>query len=234
MATFSEIQTRVTRRVIDAPASVVTEVPALINEAMKALQERHNFRVMETLSSLYVTVAATRALAVVPSDWKEARGNPWYVPNTAGPIRPMKYSANRPAVQSVVNPTDTGYPRFLLESEPTDAGARNLEIWPLSDSRSDYSGGQYRIYVPYWRFLPALSAGADTNWFTVNAEEYLIHVATGQAFSLNWDESRLVLWTQLGENKYNQAVKRDKMARLAGVNTLVTHWRGANSPLTSE
>lgn len=229
MATFSELQTRVQRRVIDLPAAVQAEIPTLINEAMKQLQRRHNFKVMERVVS-FTTVAGTQVLGAVPSDWKEWRDFPFHTENLGRSV-PMS-NANAQTGPKMYYPTDAeGFPQIIVESEPIDeAGTRNFILWPIPDGNSDYDDGEYRITIPYWAYLPKLSDSSATNWFTVEAEEYLVNKATAEAFSLDWDEERMAVWSQLAESQAQQIILTDKRNRLAGVNTLVPHYKGALSP----
>ncbi len=224
MATFQNIQDRVTRRVIDLPASVLTEIPTLINEAMRDLQTEHNFKVMEALSATFTTTVNTNTLGSVPSDFKEYRGKPYLTTDKGevhklGIMSGMRQEALR--VVGVSTDTDTDRPAFILEGEPSDvAGARVWEVHPLADGLSDYSDGEYRIRVPYWKFLPALSAGTDTNWFTVNAERWLTFHATSMAFGINWDEARASYWEAQAAKEFGKVLKRDKLYRLSSVDTL--------------
>lgn len=229
MATFAEIQTRVQRRVIDLPTAVSTEVPTLINEAIRELEKKHNFKVMETLGGAYNTTESSRTLTTKPSDFKEYRGNPYFLENIGGNID-ISLVANRNAVQDYYGNNDIGFPMFLLESEPTDTGTANWEVWPLPDSNSDYSDGEYRIYVPYWRFLPDLSDDTDTNWFTVNADEWIILRATAEAFAIDWDVDREVVWLKKAAIKYKEIINTDKRYRLSSVKTLVPLWQGVYQP----
>ena len=59
MATYGAIQTRVQQIIIDLPSSVTAQVPTLVKEAVRSLQVKHNFKVMEALSSF--TTAADKA-----------------------------------------------------------------------------------------------------------------------------------------------------------------------------
>lgn len=205
-----------------------------MNEAIRALEDQHNFRTMETLATA-TTADTVRVLLPVPANWKEPNGRPWRVSSDTGFRQRLQYAPTREAVGGLYSLTDTGAPTHLLRTEPTDAGVSNFEVWPLSDVNSDYTNGEYRVVVPYWRYLPALSADSDTNWFTTNAQEYIIHVAAGMAFSLDWDENRLALWTQLAKGFEQRAIKRDKMQRImGGAPTLVPYWRGANAPVSGE
>lgn len=230
MATFSAIQTRVQRIVIDLPAAVTTEVPSLINEAIRNLMKEHNFKVMEALTSDNLTVISTRALMSVPSDLKEYRDDP-YIRYNLGGYRPLTVAADRNSVMERYDFDDEGEPRVLLDAEPTSSlNARSWEVWPLPDGNSDWDDGEYRISVPYWKYLADLSGDSDQNWFTVNAEEYIIEDAAARAFALDWDMEQEAVHMQKAERFKQRIIKVDKTFRLMGVTTLVPHWRGENYP----
>jgi len=229
MATFAEIQTRVKRRVIDLPATVQAEVPTLINEAMKELERKHNFRVMETLGGYYSTTVGSNTLASIPDNFKDFRGLPFYTEYN-GTSRDITVAANLQAVLDAYSNTTTGAPRVLRTTEPSDTGAASWEIYPLPNGFSDWTGGEYRVYVPYWRYFPLLSADTDTNWFTVNAEEWLVYRATSEAFALDWDENRMTLWLQKAVVVQNEIIQTDKKQILSSVKTLVPLWQGVNQP----
>ncbi len=224
MATFQNIQDRVERRVIDLPASVVTEVPDLINKALVELQEFHDFKVMETETAALTTTVATRPLsAAVPTAMKGLRGRPYLV-MFDGSTRDLVVAPSRSAAldaYTLNDADDKGEPRLILDPEPTDdTGARTWEVYPYPDGLSDWSDGEYRIVIPYWRYVTALNAGADTNWFTTSTEWYLIFKATAEAFYLDWDEARGQLWETRAQGELAKALKRDKMARLGSVRHL--------------
>lgn len=231
MATFLEIQTKVKTRLIDTPAAVLAEVPGMVNTVLHDAQVKHNFKVMETLGGPYTTsISPNRVLTTIPSDFKEARGDPYRVYFTTGRSIPVPWAANRNAVQGFYYPTAVGPPAFLVHAEPGNTGVANVEVWPLSDTNSDYANGEYRIYIPYWRFLPPLSADGDTNWFTVRCEMYLVHMACALGFEVDWDEERMSVQKQLAKEQWDQILLEDKRMRLAQTNTLVIHRQGANSP----
>lgn len=226
MGTFSEIQDRVKRRVIDLPDSVTTEVPLFINEAVRRLEERHNFKVMEAETAQLLTTEANHVLAVVPSDYKEARTKPYLVFED-GSTRRLILAASREAVLAALtlsDPDDEGEPQVLLDAEPSDDdNTRNFEVYPFPDGASDFTGGEYRIVVPYWKFLATLSAGTDTNWFTSNAEGYLVNKASAEAFALDWDEERSVFWETKAAGDFQATLNLDKRSRLGAVDTFVPH-----------
>jgi len=234
--TFQTIQDRVTRRIIDLPASVTTEVPDLVNKAMRTLQEMHNFKVMEAETAQFVTVIATRTVGFVPLvTFKEHRGLPYLVKND-GSTRDLLLAPDRAAaldVFSLNDPNDKGEPKLLLQGEPTtDKGTRSFEVYPFPDGLSDYSDGEYRIVVPHWRYLTPLSGGTDENWFTTNAEWFLTFLATAEGFYLDWDEARAQMWeARAGDfspdgravGEFKRAIGQDKTARLGSVRQLSIH-----------
>lgn len=227
MTTFAELQTRVERLVIDLPTSVQTEVPFLINEAMRDIQIDHNFKVQEALLSAQQTTASTRALLAVPSNFKEWRGEPYILTNL-GVHRKLVPANDRMEVLRLWENDDEGEPEALLIGEPSDElGAASFEVWPLPDGSSDFDNGEYRVYIPYWRFLTALSADGDNNWFTNNGEQYLIEAATARAFALDWDLEKEAVHLQKAQLHKNTLIKRDKLLRVSTTNTLVPHWQGA-------
>lgn len=229
MGTFASIQARVETRVIDLPTAVQAEVPTLVNEAMRLIQQEHNFKAMEDELETITTVA-TRVLTAIPARFKEFRGEPWYETDDGFIVR-MVLASSREAIWVEVDDEAEGFPRFLLDGLSDDAGTRNVEVYPLPDGNSDYGDGEYRITIPYWRYVPELSADADTNWFTVNAEEWLVEKATAEAFLIDWDEERAAMWLQKAEASKKRVVKLDKVSRVAHVRTLVPLWRGARAPM---
>ena len=227
MATFLEIKTRVQTRLIDLPTAVSAEVPSLVNKAMLEIQKKHNFQVMKARSN-YTTTIAVRILGAIPSDYKEFRSKPWYLTEDNGERKTIVPAKKIEDIEYFWTELDDGWPDVLVEGLPSNvANARNFEIYPLPDGNSDYNDGEYRIRVPYWKFLPDLVADGDINWFTVYAEDYLINMATAEGFAIDWDEDRMALWTQKAAVKEKEAIKHDKVQQLAGIDILVPHHRGA-------
>lgn len=209
---------------IDLPSAVVAEVPDLINEAMRELQDDHDFKVMEAETSTLVTVEGTRNLAAIPSDFKKLRDRPYRISNT-GKVDELGIAPSRNALQRRFETDEEGFPMWLLDPTRNSAGAANFEVWPLPDGNSDYSDGEYRIVVPYWRYVPALVNPGDTNWFTTTppAYRYLLFKATAEAFFLDWDEQRGAVWEQKAAAERAKAIKADKLLVLGGHDTLVPY-----------
>lgn len=224
--TYLDIQTEVRQNIIDLPTTVTNRVPSLINRAMKEMQQRHNFQVMASTLQLNTTLD-TRTLGSLPADFKEwnkgAGGQAFWL-SDAGAWTKVTFASQTAARLAFDEVLDSGSPVILVQSDPSDiAGGATLSVYPLPDGNSDYSDGEYRLYIPYWKYLAALSANGDTNWFTVNADEYLIHQATAYGFLADWDEERFGIWRQIAEEKYDKAVKADKRFAVSGLDTLVPH-----------
>lgn len=224
MADFSTLQTRVNRRVVDLPAAVTAEVPTLLNAAIRSIERRHSFRVNEAETAVMLTVASQRTLGTaVPTDYLRARDKPRLI-RFNGSTRRLEWLSSRQAARdrySGADTTEIGEPEHLLDPESTEAGVRTFEVYPFSDSNSDWSDDEYRIAVPYWRTLATLSDDGDSNWFTTNAEEYVVAQAASEAFLLDWDEERAAVWATRANVHFQEAVTLDKISRLGAVDTFV-------------
>jgi hypothetical protein len=128
-----------------------------------------------------------------------------------------------------------GYPQFLYQSIPTNvSGATSWECWPLPDGNSDYTtapSGEYRIKIPYWKFLPDFVGSSDTDWFSQNAEWYVVFRACAEAFALDWDTEKQSEYLGKAEAELKKAKKYDTLFRLSSVDTFVPHYKGAKSSL---
>lgn len=193
--------------------SVQAEVPTLINEAQDALGAIHNWNCMKAEAQFITNHTQTfpQILGQIPSNWKEPRGNPYWVAQQ-GYTREIDWNPNRTMMYrswAPFDPFSVGPPRQLLLGEPQNAtipdpdnpdlqaNDLNIEVYPRPDGLSDWNiapGGEYRVNIPYWRNIPALVAATDTNWFTINATAFLVDFATCRAFMLDWDEARANFW----------------------------------------
>lgn len=225
MATYLELQERVQRRVIDLPTAITTEVPTLVNRAVKKLQEQHNFQVMQAKAD-FTTVVSTRELGAVPSNFKEYRvtdGPPAYLTQFSGTILPV-FVVPKTAALYTYPGDEEGTPVYLAEQEPLDEDlTRDWEIYPMSDGGSDYGDGEYRITVPYWKFLTELSADSDSNWLTNNADDWIVYEATGNAFMLDWDEQHAAGFKAMAKQEWQDILRRDKMAVLSKLVSIMPH-----------
>ncbi len=248
MATFLDLQTRVLRRLIDAPASVTAEVPDLINGAMKSLQNAHDFKVMENQKTYRTEVNANLLVDNtspgtvednVPLDFKSLRKKQLYR-DSLGRFMTLDAFTDiqeaRLAFGAAVSPdfSNVGSPRALVEGgfgfnvvfpSSGDPLHRRFEIWPAADGNSDWPDGEYLVFVLYWYFLADLVGNNDTNWFLTQEEtiQYIIRKAVAEGFLLDWDEERAGVWEARATQALNEAKITDKMYRLATFDTIVPY-----------
>lgn len=229
---FLALQTEVRTNIIDLPTAVTNLVPSFINRAMKELQNKHNFKVMETGTGILSTVENTRLLAVVPDNFKEYRGKPIEI-SAMGGVRELGIAADFQSATldfgselggEAVLATLTGRPEVIFRQEPSsDAGGTSFHVYPLPDGNSLYANGEYRIAIPFWKYVIPLAANESFNWFTNNAEEWLIFQATAHGFFADWDEERAAGWIQRAALKLQEVVALDKRLRVSAVDTLIPH-----------
>lgn len=228
--TFQDLQNRVNTRVIDLPPAVQSEVPTLINEAIRTAQRKYNFRVMEASVSMVTVFNSLVPTNNTLSVFKEYRDQGPYLQRYLIKAKRFITASGPDAALAVLadinNPKE---PEFLINSVD-QTGLYTFTLSPYPDVNSDWPDGAYRIIVPYYAYTPKLVNASDTNWFVDNMDDFIIREATGQAFALDWDYNSMTLWLQQAEVKRMEAVKADKMSRLGGVDELVPMWSGANQP----
>lgn len=226
MATYLDIQTRVASNIIDLPAAVSGQIGALVQSAHALLQQKHDFKCMEAVTSVFTTATQTRVLGAVPADFRKPRGRPVLI-QALGTTVPLEWATNRRQVETLFG-TDAGGEAdpFTLDGTPKalliNESATSFEVWPYSDGASQYANGQYRIRVPYWKTLSLVNPG-DTDFLTANGDRYIEFMATSYGFSKDWDETRAAIWAQLAANELKAVVDADKRYRLAFVDTLVPY-----------
>lgn len=225
MPTFAELKTKVERRVIDIPATISLEVADLVNQAMRELQTKHDYKVMEALLEATTDLDGdpTNLLVAKPSNWKEHDGAP-YLQHQYSRSKNLTVTGSRKWAErryGVDPELALGEPCCILEDVPSSImNATAFYCYPFPDGCSDWSDGEYRIVIPYFKYLPALSADADENWFTTNADEYIVNRATGEAFMLNEDENRATIWLQRAETAKKMLEDADAAQRLMGMDSL--------------
>lgn len=210
MSDFQTLQTMVTKRVVDQNPQFISEVPSLINKAIRKIERLHNFFVMESSTTINTTVGS-RVLGNMPADFKEFRGgNGWYVDMNGNAVKVFHRSTLEDVLAefSFNYPSEVGDPAAVL-IVPTDNGGGEpggdsgptfqAQVWPYPDGNSGYTpsggnAGEYPVTLPYWKFLPDLSGLGDQNWFTDNAEDFIVDAAVGEGFMMNWDEQRADYW----------------------------------------
>ena len=91
--TFLELKNSVQRYIIDTNLSVIAEVDDVVNEALRRIEDNHNFKLFETKTGLLETTLITRKLADVPGDFKSLRNRPYLVDNDGNTI-PIEWAPN--------------------------------------------------------------------------------------------------------------------------------------------
>lgn len=227
--TFADLKTDVQNYVIDLPTTVQNAVPRLVNNAIRSIQRKYNFRAMET-STTFVTVQDILQLGQI-ANFKEYRDKGPYLLRQHSLARKLLTGLVPDVDQAVLSDIDLpNMPQYLTNTVDVATGVWTFFIAPYPDQLSDWDDGAYRIVVPSYIYTDDLVNPGDINWFTTNADDYIIEKATAEAFGLDWDYDGMTLHLQRAEEKFKEIKMADKYNRLGSVDTLVPMWRGANQP----
>lgn len=201
---LAQIRTAVLNRLVGVADAVSDEVDQLINDAVLDAQDEHNFQVMKGTVTANTVLANHQLVNPLPADWKEPRGRPFYTDTTGKEVF-LNYLPDTEDLAKefdTANTTEKGAPRALRVSMIDDLGTLKAEVFPFPDGLSGYTGapaGEYRMTVPYWRYLPELANDSDENWFTDVGYQYIIAQATARGFLLDWDEQRGGAWLKIAD-----------------------------------
>lgn len=229
--TFQNLQDRVSERVIDLTATVQAQVPNLINEAIRSVQRKYNFRAMENSISMVTTLGSLSPTPNTIANFKEYRDKgPYLLKYLTRAKRYMTASGPDAALAVLSDATLPEEPEFLINSVDVNTGVTTFSLAPYPDNISDWPDGNYRIIVPVYVYTSKLVNSGDTNWFVDNMDDYILRQATGHAFGLDWDYNSMTIWLQQADTFYQEAKLADKKNRLSSVDTLVPMWQGANQP----
>lgn len=227
--TFVDIQTDVKNYVIDLPTTVQNAVPRLINNAIRSIQRKYNFRAMEA-STTFITVSGVIALGSIPN-FKEYRDKGPYLLKQKSVARKLLTTVSTDVDQAVLSDVNLPkMPEFIIDAVDVATGSWTFTLAPYPNQLSDWDDGAYRIVIPSYVYTADLINAGDTNWFTTNADDYIIEKATAEAFGLDWDYDAMTLHLQRAEEKFKEIKMADKYNRLSSVDTLVPMWKGANQP----
>jgi hypothetical protein len=240
MTAFSDLQAEVLTNIIDLPTVIQNSVGKYINRAQKRAQIDHNFKIMEGLYEVFTqvnsriiqsTAPPTQTNFAVPLTFKEFRRDPWFLKND-GSITRMILANKREDIWKSIDEQDINFPMVLVHATETDTlGNGNFWVYPLPDGNSDYTDGEYRVKVPVWVYLASYVNTGDQDWFSNNADIFLVFKATQYGFMANWDWQNAALWGKMAEDEWKTVMKRDKMLRLStGSETFVPLHHGVNSP----
>lgn len=222
MATFGELKQEVLDILIDAPARTVAAVPRFINNALKTLQATHNYRVMQRTAQ-FDTVPGQRSIGAFPARWKEWRGRPFRVEQLGG-VRHMDYSNSAEALLRNWSSIATGTPQVISMGDgTTDDTYGTLVVYPLPDALGDWTAGAYRLYIPYWGYVPPLSADSDENWFTEheNGSSYIAWKAASLGFIMNEDSGKAGDWLAMAKEQKTIIENEDTFSWFSAEDTLI-------------
>jgi len=227
MPDFSTLQTTVQTRVIDVLSEVNLAIPGWLNLGVKVAESRHNFNHMRKEHSV-VTTVSSNALGSFPTGWKARRNKPYIVYNARGTSVIDWLDSEGEIVTRFQegDPNDIGTPKYIWD-DPSDV----LEVFPAANNLSDYSDGNWRLTLPYWGKTTELVNPTDTNWFTDNADEYLINFALANAFLMMREEERALVFSRiagydvssgeyLNTGELKRIVNEDKRRRFSSGQTL--------------
>lgn len=226
--TFLELQTEVSEVVIDLTPAVRARVPRMVNNAIRSIQRKYNFRIMEMLATP-TTVAGVTTLTTLTNfkEYRDLGPQIFHQLRKAEGITTATLQDKDRAIN--FNPVYPGKPSYI--SSAIDANdLATIYVAPYPDQLSDWGDGNYRIHIPYYAYTVDLVNDGDSNWFTNNADDYVVYKAAAEGFGKDWDYDAMALWLQRAEEKYKEVKLADKYSRLSGVTTLVPLWQGANTP----
>lgn len=228
---FSDLQSLVNTAAIDLPPKVQAQVPTLINEAIRTVQRGYNFRAMETSTLMLTTPGDLTPTPSTIANFKEYMNKgPYLLRYLVEAKRYVTTSGADAALARLDDATNPSEPIFLENAVDQTTGAVTFKLHPYPDQLSDWPDGNYRIVVPAYVYTAPLANAGDTNWFTLNMDDYIWRKAAAEAFSLDWDYNSMAVWLQRAEEFRKQAINADKTSRLGSVDTFVPFWQGANQP----
>lgn len=228
---YNDLITEVTANVIDLPPTVAAAVPALINNAIQAIQRKYNFRAMEAMQS-YVTLPNDFRLFGTINNFKEYRDRGPYVLNYLSRSRRLLTNLDSDVdMATLTNQTLSHSPEFIISTLSPASGDHAFSIRPYPDALSDWPDGNYRINIPYYGYTAPLAEPNDDNWFSINANEYIVFKATAEAFMKDWDYQSMSVWLTRADEKYKEVRSADVRERFAQAgDTLIPHYQGTEAP----
>lgn len=227
MGTFGAIKTEVANWLIDTPTAVSANIPTQVLDALRAIQDEHDFKVMEAETTYTTTVNSNVLSSSLPANFKKWRDADPYLLRNNGTVHPIVQANHFQNLPPRFDGASKGEPRVLVLGNWDKDGAGNIQVYPTPNGTSDYSGGEFRIVVPYYAYLSDPVNDADTNWFMTNGHNYVVFKAVANGFFQDWDEERGGVWLQRALVEQKRLIKRDKILRLSGAPVMVPHWRGA-------
>lgn len=217
MASLFDITARVQGILIVATTAATARIPPEIRQAQRDLEDAHGFLAMEDEQEL-VTVEDARSHAnyAKAADWIRSRMD----------ARPVRVDGTG-AVQEIDWIISWGDRARLYSDDPLDKGAprhvyerlSDFLLFPYPDALAPggalFADGNWRVRIPYFKRLATLTSPAQTNWFSENAEEYLVQKAAGRVLAFNRDREESLFALQAARAERDRLIGEDKKRRLA-------------------
>lgn len=212
MAQFSELKDRVQSYLIDVSSDATGQIPAFLRQAQSEIEDRHGFMAMKASIERATVASDGHSFIDLPTGWLRPRDDPFST-DGLGAIRPMgwileRYERNRlyPSTLTV------GAPRHLMIGDPNIS---KLEVYPIPDGLAPGTNdGEYIISCPYWSRLSTLSASSDSNWFSTNADHYLIWRAAAIGLAFNWGDDRAGVFAKMANDEMQKLIRTDKKSNV--------------------
>lgn len=221
MADFETVTARVKDIIIDETDIVANNAGQYVNDAIREFQERMNVDDMRAKVEIVTDVGAADPQilgvfdTVLPS-FKGPRETP-YIMHGDGVEEPMVFARSGDLIRNnfdTASSTDIGAPQALYKDE--DA---NLLVFPLPDGNSLNGDGEYRINIPYWKYLPELT-GSQSNFFIDRMKNAVTYKAAAMGFYDNDYQNMGDRMEVRSENQFNIVRKSIKNAFFTTSSTL--------------
>jgi len=216
LATLPTILTKIRNNIIDVPAQTEVRLESWVNEAQLECEAAMAWVGMDT-EFVVDTVAGTRKLSAVPTDWVKAVSDPWYLTGTGKAIRMEWLPSRQDASKDYSEDTSTtarSSPKAILEVQGSASGRNDIEVYPYPDASNTTgtfsAAGEYEVHIPYHaRGATLVTGGTETNFFTVDLDLqlYLEDFASGKALLFNRDYDNGQVWL-LQAQRHIQRAKR--------------------------
>jgi hypothetical protein len=211
--TLDEIEAEVESILVDLPSETVALIPTFVRRAQKKIEDAHGFIVMES-NKLFTTTTGQRYLGGLPTNWARAMDDPAWI-DGYGKDTPIEWIQREREITELydeADPLDKGAPKHLLLTDTA------ILVYPYPDALNPvgtlYNDGLYRIRVPYWKRESTLSGEIEQNWWTNNAEMFLIYYAAADGFLMNRDYAEQARWEIKWRDELRRLTNLDKRQRL--------------------
>lgn len=236
MATLrSALETRVQKIVVDNDTDVVARVVPELKKAQRDLEEiAYNFLIQEEEVAGSPDVAAAASLVeAVPTDWLEPRGVSNRLVGGTGEdqndlvtmptLTWLEWDEElfREQTAAAANLTAQGPPKWI-----TIIGT-DIHVFPYADVA-------YTLRIPYWKRLLKLDNVGDSNWWTDNAEDYLVFRASARTLLFNRDHEESLRYEAFAQAERKSLVRTDKRARFRKANNRLRLRRDVNAKITQQ